>query len=200
MTPEQLIVFVKNPILGQVKTRIARTVGDAKALEVYQHLLTYTQNLASEFKGRCAVYYGDFVNADDGWNPFAKYKQSEGDLGERMYNAFEEQFREGARKVVIIGSDCFDITPSHIHNAFTALDTVDVVIGPATDGGYYLLGMNNLHPFLFQEMPWSQPELRQLTELAVMQHGLTFARLDELTDIDEWADYEAYLQKTDQPL
>ncbi|MBD2705559.1 TIGR04282 family arsenosugar biosynthesis glycosyltransferase [Spirosoma sp. BT702] len=200
MTPEQLIVFVKNPITGQVKTRIARTVGDGKALEVYQHLLTYTQTLVSEFKGRCAVYYGDFVNADDGWNPFVKYEQSGVDLGERMHNAFEEQFRAGAGKVVIIGSDCFDITPSHIHNAFAALDTVDVVIGPATDGGYYLLGMNQLQPFLFQDMPWSQPELRQLTELAIMQHGLTYARLEELTDIDEWVDYEDYLQKTGQPL
>ncbi|GAB3695492.1 TIGR04282 family arsenosugar biosynthesis glycosyltransferase [Spirosoma flavus] len=200
MTPEQLIVFVKNPIPGQVKTRIARTVGDTKALEVYQHLLIYTQNLVSEFKERCAVYYGDFVNADDGWNPFVKYKQSGLDLGERMHSAFEDQFKAGARKVVIIGSDCFDITPSHIHNAFAALDTVDVVIGPATDGGYYLLGMNKLQPFLFQDMPWSQPELRQLTELAVLQHNLTYARLDELTDIDEWADYEDYLQKTGQSL
>ncbi|MBN8825424.1 MULTISPECIES: TIGR04282 family arsenosugar biosynthesis glycosyltransferase [unclassified Spirosoma] len=200
MAPEQLIVFVKNPIPGQVKTRIARTVGDAKALDVYQHLLAYTQHLVSEFKGRCAVYYGDFVNADDGWNPFVKYQQAGVDLGERMHHAFDEQFRAGAGKVVIIGSDCFDITSSHIHNAFAALDTVDVVIGPATDGGYYLLGMDQLQPFLFQDMPWSQPELRQLTELAILQHGLTYAQLDELTDIDEWTDYEAYVQKTSQPL
>lgn len=200
MAPEQLIVFVKNPIPGQVKTRIARTVGDAKALEVYQHLLAYTQKLASEFTGHCAVYYGDFVNADDGWNSFVKYQQVGVDLGERMQNAFDEQFRAGVGKVVIIGSDCFDLTSSHIHNAFAALDTVDVVIGPATDGGYYLLGMNQLQPFLFQNMPWSQPELRQLTELAILQHGLTYAQLDELTDIDEWTDYEAYVQKTGQPL
>ncbi|GAB3547369.1 TIGR04282 family arsenosugar biosynthesis glycosyltransferase [Spirosoma fluminis] len=200
MPAEHLIVFVKNPIAGQVKTRIARTVGNAKALDVYLHLLRYTQHVVRDFPGRCAVYYGDFINPDDGWNDFDKYSQSGVDLGERMSQAFGEQFAAGAGKVVIMGSDCFDITPDHIRNAFAALDTVDVVIGPATDGGYYLLGMNQLQPFLFQDMPWSQPELGQLTELALLQHGLTYARLDELTDIDEWADYEAYLQKTNLSL
>lgn len=200
MPSAHLIVFVKNPIPGQVKTRIAQTVGDAKALDVYQTLLKYTQHVVRNVPGRCIVYYGDFINPDDGWNAFDKYSQTGVDLGERMSNAVQEQFAAGAGKVAIIGSDCFDITPDHIRNAFAALDTVDVVIGPATDGGYYLLGMNQLQPFLFQNMPWSQPELGQLTERAILQHGLTYAQLDVLTDIDEWADYEAYRQKTGQPL
>lgn len=195
MFAEKLIVFVKNPTPGQVKTRIARTVGDRKAVEVYQHLLRYTQTLVHGLHNQCVVYYGDFVNSDDGWNAYKKYQQAGNDLGERMLNAFRDQFQAGAQKVVIIGSDCLDITSEHINQAFETLDQCDVVIGPATDGGYYLLGMTQLHPFLFEAMPWSHPELRQLTELSILQHGLTFSRLEELNDIDEWTDYEAYKQR-----
>jgi rSAM/selenodomain-associated transferase 1 len=192
MPAEHLIIFVKNPIPGQVKTRIAHTVGDAKAVAIYNHLLRYTQQLIQSFSGQRVVYYGDFVNRDDGWNAYDKQLQTSGDLGERMANAFQEQFAAGAEKVVIIGSDCLAITPDHLTQAFAALNKSDIVIGPATDGGYYLLGMKQVRPFLFQDMPWSQPELRQLTELAILQHGLTFAPLETLTDIDEWSDYEPY--------
>lgn len=195
MTTERLIVFVKNPIPGTVKTRIARTVGNERAVEIYQHLLAHTQQLIRPLRCQRVVYYGDFINPDDGWNDLAKHLQTGNDLGERMLNAFREQFAQGAQKVVIIGSDCLDITTDHIERAFRALDVVDVVIGPATDGGYYLLGMSRLLPVLFEEMPWSQPELRQRTELAILQNNLTFERLDELTDIDEWSDYEAYLNR-----
>jgi rSAM/selenodomain-associated transferase 1 len=143
------------------------------------------------------VYYGDFSNPDDGWNGYAKQLQSGRDLGERMLEAFREQLAPGTNssRVVIIGSDCLSITSGHIEQAFLALNEADVVIGPATDGGYYLLGMKKLYPFLFENMPWSQPELRQLTEQVILQHDLTFERLEELTDIDEWADYENELTK-----
>ncbi|GAB3641831.1 TIGR04282 family arsenosugar biosynthesis glycosyltransferase [Spirosoma arcticum] len=195
MAENTLIIFVKNPIPGTVKTRIARTVGNERATEVYRHLLRYTQEITRQLTCHRVVYYGDFVNLDDGWNGYDKQLQSGQTLGERMLTAFREQFEQGANRVapdraVIIGSDCLSITPTHIERAFLALDEADVVIGPATDGGYYLLGMKQLHPFLFEGMPWSQPELRQLTERAIVQNGLTFERLEELTDIDEWTDYE----------
>lgn len=201
MAETTLIIFVKNPVSGTVKTRIARTVGNERAVAVYQHLLRHTQQTVQQLRGRRVVYYGDFINPDDGWNGYDKQLQSGRDLGERMLTAFREQFEQAAEpkrfppdRIVIIGSDCLAITPAHIERAFAALDAADVVIGPATDGGYYLLGMKQLHPFLFADMPWSQPELRQLTELALLQNGLTFERLDELTDIDEWADYENALK------
>lgn len=190
MTNQHLIIFVKNPIPGTVKTRIARTVGNDRAVQVYQHLLRHTQDVAAQLPQHRVVYYGDFINPDDGWNEYDKLLQTGDDLGQRMLNAFQERFDVGASRAVVIGSDCLAITPNHIQRAFDALDQTDVVIGPATDGGYYLLGMKQPHDFLFTDMPWSQPELRQLTELAILQHNLTFERLDELTDIDEWADYE----------
>ena len=195
MAESTLIIFVKNPVPGTVKTRIARTVGDEKAVDVYRHLLQYTQEVTRSLTCRRVVYYGDFVNLNDGWNGYDKQLQSGRSngpqaLGERMLNAFREQFEQGAGQVVIIGSDCLTITSGHIEQAFSALNDSDAVIGPATDGGYYLLGMKQLHSFLFENMPWSQPELRQLTELALLQNNLTFERLEELTDIDEWEDYE----------
>lgn len=194
MAENTLIIFVKNPIPGTVKTRIAQTVGNERAAEVYRHLLQYTQAITRQLTSHRVVYYGDFVNPDDGWNGYDKQLQSGQNLGERMLAAFSEQFEQGANRVVIIGSDCLAITADHIERAFGALDEADVVIGPATDGGYYLLGMKQLHSFLFLNMPWSQPELRQLTELAILQNGLTVERLEELTDIDEWTDYENALQ------
>ena len=203
MTPEHLIIFVKNPIPGTVKTRIGRTVGNDMAVAVYEHLLAYTQQVVHNFVQALAhphaiavvVYYGDFVNFNDGWNGFYKFLQTgttvANDLGHRMLTAFREQFEAGAGRVVIIGSDCLDLTPNHLDRAFAALNTADVVIGPATDGGYYLLGMSRLHPALFADtLPWSQPDLRARTEAIIQENNLTVTRLDELTDIDEWADYE----------
>lgn len=205
MAENTLIIFVKNPIAGTVKTRIARSVGNERAVEVYQHLLRHTQAITRPLTCRRVVYYGDFINPDDEWNGYAKQLQSGGNLGERMLEAFREQLtpdtnelssdRTYPGRAVIIGSDCLGITPGHIEQAFLALDEADVVIGPATDGGYYLLGMKTLHSFLFEDMPWSQPHLRQQTEQAILQHGLTVERLEELTDIDEWADYENALTK-----
>lgn len=194
MAESTLIIFVKNPIPGTVKTRIARTVGEEKATAVYRHLLRHTQAVTGQLSCRRVVYYGDFVNADDGWNGYEKQLQSGQDLGQRMQKAFREQFEQGADRVLIIGSDCLSIMANHIERAFSVLTEADVVIGPATDGGYYLLGMKKLHPALFDGMPWSQPELGQQTELAIRQNDLTVERLEELTDIDEWADYENALK------
>ncbi len=190
MATHHLIIFVKNPIPGTVKTRIARSVGNDKATEVYRHLLQYTQQITRYGPWEKIVYYADFVNPSDGWDGYGKCQQTGDDLGARMANAFGEQFAAGAEKVLIIGSDCLTITENHLSAAFQRLDDADVVIGPATDGGYYLLGMKQLHLSLFKDMPWSQPELRSLTEHTIQQQGLTFTCLEELTDIDEWSDYE----------
>jgi len=194
MQDYHLLIFVKNPVAGTVKTRIARTAGKERAVEVYRHLLAYTQQITRDLPHggpvwKRIVYYGDFINSTDGWNGYEKKQQTGIDLGERMLNAFTEQFAAGASRVIIIGSDCLAIRPDHLKQAFRALDTVDVVIGPATDGGYYLLGMNRLHPFLFQDKPWSQPELLDQTLNELKQNNLTDTLLEELTDIDEWDDY-----------
>jgi len=200
-----LIVFVKNPIQGNVKTRLAATVGHEKAVEVYIELLKHTKKVIKKLlesaptsvQFRVNVYYGDYVNSNDLWSelPVNKYLQSEGDLGERMKNAFKAEFVAGASQVVIIGSDCLMLRPRHIKNAMDELGTVDVVIGPATDGGYYLLGMKQLHPFLFENKSWSQSTVLEetLTDLTEKKLGdntqLSYSLLETLSDVDTWEDY-----------
>jgi uncharacterized protein len=189
MQDDHLLIFVKNPVPGTVKTRIAQTVGNERATEVYRHLLAHTQQISRWLPWRRVVYYGDFVNTTDGWNGYEKHLQTGADLGERMLNAFQKQFAAGATRAVIIGSDCLQIQPDHLKQAFRALETADVVIGPATDGGYYLLGMNQLQSFLFKDKPWSQPQLLTRTLEDLREHNLRYALLESLSDVDEWEDY-----------
>ncbi len=195
MPSQALIIFVKNPIEGQVKTRIARTTGDARAVEIYRELLHYTHDVAESLPAddyHKTVYYGDQVNPNDLWNGWTKALQpQDGDLGDRMKQAFREQFALGAARVVIIGSDCLALQPAHLEAAFAALGTHDVVIGPSTDGGYYLLGMNTLQEQIFDGMPWSQPELLDRTKAVLREENVSLALLKPLTDIDEWEDYQA---------
>lgn len=188
-----LIVFVKNPIEGKVKTRIAKTVGDNKAVEIYRELLQYTHDVAETLPAADytrTIYYGDFINDNDLWNGWQKARQpQDGDLGDRMKQAFREQFALGADRVVIIGSDCLDLKPHHLQEAFQQLQQHDVVLGPSTDGGYYLLGMNILYEAIFDGMPWSQPELMEKTKAVLAKNNISYALLEPLTDIDEWEDY-----------
>jgi uncharacterized protein len=211
-----LIVFVKNPIEGKVKTRIAATVGHSKAVEVYKELLKYTQNVIKELlkeapasiQFRVNIFYGDYINSNDLWNelPVNKYLQSEGDLGERMKNAFRDEFAAGADQVVIIGSDCMMLRPKHIKNAMDELIMADIVIGPADDGGYYLLGMKQLYPFLFDNKPWSQPTLLEETIADIKQvessenTRLNYYLLETLSDIDTWEDYLRALKESEHEL
>ncbi|TAE30834.1 MAG: glycosyltransferase [Cytophagales bacterium] len=184
-----LLIFVKNPVPGTVKTRIARTVGAERAVEVYRHLLAHTQQITRWLPWKRVVYYGDFINTTDGWSDYEKRIQVGDNLGERMKNAFAEQFAAGATRVLIIGSDCLGIQPNHLRQAFDALDGSDVVIGPATDGGYYLIGMKQNIPSLFDNMPWSQSTLRTKTVEALEEHNVSHTLLEELADIDEWEEY-----------
>jgi len=202
-----VIVFVKNPIVGKVKTRVAATVGNEKAVDVYVELLQHTKNVMKEWmdesvefiQKRVCVYYGDFINDNDLWNEpfFEKKLQCESpDLGDRMKAAFETELEISGR-VIIVGSDCLDILPAHLSRAFAALDTHKVVIGPADDGGYYLLGMKTLHRNLFENKSWSQPTLLKetITDLAQTNQGKNdtegYYLLETLSDIDTWEDYLA---------
>lgn len=196
MPTHHLIIFVKNPIPGTVKTRIARTVGHERATQVYRHLIQHTQQITRYAPYARTVYYADFVNPNDGWNGFDKALQVGHDLGERMAHAFRQQLARGAEKVVIIGSDCLAITGDHLTQAFGALDQTDVVLGPATDGGYYLLGMKRFHENLFVDMPWSQPTLLSRTTQWLEQTNVPYSLLPMLADIDEWDDYEQALRQT----
>lgn len=181
-----LMTFVKNPELGKAKTRLAETVGQAKALEVYKALLSHTCSVVADLECDKMVFYADHITYDDLWSEqvFQKDVQSNGDLGDRMHDAFATAFDQGYKKVVIVGSDCYDITAEIIHEAFDELNNNDVVIGPALDGGYYLLGMKKLHTTIFDNKSWSTDKLLAETQEAMENEGVSYNLLTPLSDID----------------
>ena len=146
-----LIIFVKNPIAGKVKTRLASTVGPEKALSVYKKLMEATRAITRDLAMTKQVAYSEYVPYADLWDPheYQKSRQEGKDLGERMRNAFYQAFQEGHERVCLIGSDMYELSSDIIARAFDLLEDHEVVIGPATDGGYYLIGMRALHDRLF---------------------------------------------------
>ena len=180
-----LIIFIKNPVLGKVKTRLAATIGDEKALLVYQQLLTRTEQITKNLVGKKYLFYSDFIDSNDFWDDrtFIKDIQVKGGLGEKIVHAVKKVFQENNR-VIIIGSDCYDLTQETIEEAFSKLEDSDVVIGPANDGGYYLLGMNTFYPTLFTDINWSTDEVLSSTIEKINQQGLNYFLLPELIDVD----------------
>ena len=160
-----LLIFTRNPELGKAKTRLAKTVGDETALEIYKFLLERTRDISSKVNADKAVYYSVKTRENDIWNPniYQKHQQFGEDLGIRMLNAFKNGFEAGYKKVMIIGSDLYDLSEKNIEKAFVALNTNDVVIGPAEDGGYYLLGMNSLQENVFKNKEWGTASVRKDT-------------------------------------
>jgi len=191
---ELLIIFTKNPIKGKVKTRLAKTIGDDKALLVYQSLLRYTNSVTKNLGVCKAVYYSDFIPENDIWTDgvFEKYLQKGGNLGERMQNAFELAFEQKYESVAIIGSDCLMLTRKIIQHAFSKLNTHDFAIGPAADGGYYLLGMNNFYELIFQNKKWSTPSVFEKTLKDIRKQNKSVYLLPGLNDIDTIDDLKKY--------
>ncbi|TVQ67296.1 MAG: glycosyltransferase [Balneolaceae bacterium] len=197
MFPEEraVIIFIKNPEKGKVKTRLAKEMGEEKALEIYIRLLRMTiKNTSGVRNAHLQAWYSDFADPDDFIDPslFKKRVQCGGGLGERMRNAFKTVFEEGYTKAVIIGSDCPYLTSVLIENAFTALEKHTLVVGPALDGGYYLLGMKQLHEELFRDMPWSTRGVLKATLKRAERSGYSVALLPELGDIDTKEDLERW--------
>lgn len=189
MTDNALIIFVKNLIEGHVKTRLAATLGNDGAMDIYKQLLKNTENSILTFETDKIVFYSDFIEEEIwGNNLFQNRIQEGNDLGERMKNAFNSSFTAGYEKIVIIGTDCPGINKSILENAFIALNNLDIVIGPATDGGYYLLGMKKEYPFLFQNIEWSTDKVLQQTIDLCSKNRLSYFLLPELSDIDEEKD------------
>jgi rSAM/selenodomain-associated transferase 1 len=185
-----LLIFTRNPELGKVKTRLAKTVGDKTALKIYTFLLEKTQEISSKVTSDKAVYYSVKVRENDIWNEklYQKHQQVGQDLGIRMLNAFKNGFNAGYEKIIIIGSDLFDLTSKNIEKAFEELDQSDVVLGPAEDGGYYLLGMNSLQETIFKNKAWGTETVRKNT-LADLKQKKVFL-LETLNDVDVFEDIE----------
>lgn len=192
-----LIIFAKKPELGKVKTRLAATIGDEKALEIYLKLLQHTYKEAYKVKADKAVFYSDKVHDFDmlDYFKFPKAVQSGSDLGEKMKNAFSLGFRRAYEKVVLIGSDCPTVTDEIIENAFRALDNHDAVLGPAEDGGYYLVGIKEPNNELFENKLWSTSDVLLDTVLDLKKQNKSYHLLQTLNDVDVEADLTEELRE-----
>ncbi|MCE1272943.1 MAG: TIGR04282 family arsenosugar biosynthesis glycosyltransferase [Chlorobiales bacterium] len=181
-----LVVFSRNPVAGRVKTRLAASIGDREALAVYEHLRDITERETSKAECDRAVYYSDFIPENDLFlkSDTRALLQSGADLGERMHRAFIDAFTLGYRHVVLIGTDCPDLSAFLIDRAFESLAEFDVVLGPARDGGFYLIGLKHAVPELFLGRRWSTSAV--LTESLNIIRSLKkeYTLLPALSDID----------------
>ena len=174
-----LIIFVKNIILGKVKTRLAKTIGTQGAFEVYKFIVEGLEKETAKLDCEKHIYFSDVV-IQEKWPNDTKLVQSEGYIGLRMRNAFQDAFDKGYGRVALIGSDIPDVNAEIINDAFEKLNDYDTVFGPSEDGGYYLVGLSKMEDSIFKDIEWS-------TEKVLSQ---TLSRLDsyvlvqELNDID----------------
>lgn len=200
MSINHLIIFVKNPELGKVKTRLAKTIGDEKALYIYKLLLEQTFQVTLPVLAEKKLYYSEFVQNMDQFNDlvYEKHIQSGDGLGNKMYHAIKHSFAEWADKVVLIGSDCFELNSGIIEEAFKALEESDYVLGPAKDGGYYLIGMKELNLEVFQNKEWSTENVFLDTLLDIKNQGKSHYLLPTLSDVDveeDLGDLRGYIEE-----
>lgn len=198
MNTDLLIILVKNPVLGKAKTRLAATVGDQRALNIYKLLLEKTRVETIDLAVDKMVYYSDHVDTSDLWDNdrYQKAIQVTGDLGTKMTSAFEKAFQTGYERVCIIGSDCYEMTQTHLEDAFKALQRKDALIGPAVDGGYYTLGMSRFIPELFEHKVWSTDTVASDTIKDFENFGLNYGVLPTLNDVDTEDDLGPWASST----
>jgi rSAM/selenodomain-associated transferase 1 len=198
-----LILFVKDPVPGNVKTRLGTTIGMESAAQLYRVFAESSFAIAAEMvkhSTRVFIWYAPGTEREviQAWvgNEEFEYAEQRGDsLGDRMRYAFHEAFRYGATKAVILGTDIPELDLPLVATAFRSLLEHDVVIGPSTDGGYYLLGMVTPGVEVFEGVPWSTAGALPATLRLVEQSHATFALLAELSDIDTLEDYHRFLSR-----
>lgn len=190
-------VFVKAPVPGRVKTRLAADIGPARAAALYRRLGRQVVASTASNRHQTVVWYaprtcGRLVRAWlDGLGVTRFRAQPAGDLGRRLRGAFARHFREGARRVILIGSDCPGVDARLVSRALAALDECDLVLGPAQDGGYYLIGLRVPAPELFHRIAWSTQAVLEQTLAQARALGLRVALLPLLRDVDTASDARA---------
>ena len=191
MSQPRVIVFVKAPRPGQVKTRLAATIGPEAACAAYREMVgTLLTNLTPLPHLEVRYTPDDALDEVSPWlrNHWTAVPQGSGALGKRMHRAFAE----AGGPAILIGADCPEITTTDIEEAFDALHKYDGVIGPAEDGGYWLIGLRLPCPALFQGIQWSSPNVLPETTSRAESIGLSLMQLHKLTDIDSIDDWENY--------
>ncbi len=192
-----LIIFVKYPEPGKVKTRLAEDLGDVQAARIYS-IMTHRiiEKTLDPHNYSTVIFYdpADKEREIRRWLDIEElryYPQLGNTLGEKISGAFEKVYANGADKAVIIGSDCIDVSKETVNEALDLLENTDIVLGPAEDGGYYLLGTNKYLPLAFQDIDWSTEHVLSQTIAKIRDNGLNFELLKTLRDIDTVDDLES---------
>jgi rSAM/selenodomain-associated transferase 2/rSAM/selenodomain-associated transferase 1 len=198
---DRLIIFCRYPAPGRTKTRLIPVLGPTGAAELHRWLTEKTFETIKAIALRRRI--GVEVRFDGGselkmrrWlGPGAIFsRQGEGDLGERMHAAFVNAFQSGCRRVVLLGTDIPGLNKNHLGKAFAALAEQDLVLGPSTDGGYWLMGLRR-PAHVFQGINWGTEKVLEQTIVLAKRHGLTVHQLDPLTDIDTEDDFKRWQPK-----
>lgn len=197
MKKRALIIFQKNAILGRVKTRISVDVGDVPAMEIYLELVRHTHLVCKDVDVPKFLFFSDFIPNDTSeFGQEYSFEVQEGnDLGSRMANAFQRIFSKGYEEIIILGTDCGELESRILDNAFELLEVNEVVIGPARDGGYYLLGMKQLYNDLFVDIPWSSEKVLFLTMEKLENQSISYGLLEILSDVDRIEDWRKIKDK-----
>ena len=196
MRPEnRLIVFVKAPRPGAVKTRLAAEIGAEAACQAYERLVSIVLREIQPFRAVQLRFSPDDAEADvRAWRQptWTLAPQGGGDLGERLARAFSDAFESGAARVIVIGSDCPWIKAADIEQSWKSLERSDLVLGPARDGGYWLIGLKAPARELFSGIPWSTERVLERTMDRARAAGMRFQLLRELRDVDTLADWRQF--------
>ena len=188
-----IIVFLRVPQLGAVKSRLAAAIGEDQALAIYEYMLNRTMQTidAVSTVDKALFYYPDVPHERFKVQHASYHLQTGKDLGEKMNRAFTTVL-QNHESAIIVGTDCPDLTTEIINEAFAKLSQNDLVLGPAADGGYYLMGLKRPTPFLFDNIDWGTDKVLEQTQVCAENGGLTLATVDTLSDIDyeeDWRDY-----------
>lgn len=203
MSARRLVVFLKAPRPGHVKTRLAASLDGDAAAAIYRVLVQRTLAAARRFARTQPATTVElrFTPADAdpeiaAWREsnWISTDQGDGDLGQRLRRTFDHAFAQGASRVIVVGTDCPSLTDADLTEAFAALDFHEVVLGPALDGGYWLLGLRAPAPTLFEDMPWSTSTVFAETHRRAAAAGLHVKELRRLADIDTLEDWRTWLR------
>lgn len=192
-----IIIFQKNPEPGKVKTRLAATVGNDNALKIYNILIEHTHSVVGQVSAKKHLFFSNFIENDDKWAVYDKKVQKGDDLGLRMFNAISEVKKEGAERIVVLGTDCYELNAEHINQAFSQLETNDYCIGPALDGGYYLIGTNSPDEGVFLGKEWSTETVFEEAKSNIHAIGKTMGVLESLSDVDYEEDLKSLKEYLD---
>jgi len=189
ISQQHLIIFTRYPEAGKTKTRLISTLGDIGAANLQRQMIEYTISQAQKLPRSISIevrFAGGNLQLMEEWlGASLSYQfQGEGDLGDRMVRSLSDAFEQNATQAVIIGTDCPDADVYILEQAFAKLQNFDLVLGPAVDGGYYLIGLRRLIPELFINIDWGTTQVLQATLDVANKLNIVYTCLPVLSDID----------------